>query len=194
MKKFEMNISMTNLAATIAAVICLTPTISLAQIGNPWNTEAEANSATYYPAPVLQILTAQATTSRYAPADLEQRLSAVKPAMPIARPPVPQSVAPQSTPMQQNPYAAGQQYNAPQANNYQGNGYPPAYGYGAPQQGYNGYPPNYGQGGYNNYGAGMPFGSGGNPGGFGGFMPSTGGFPGVGASPFNISPFGFFGS
>lgn len=200
MRRFDMNTGKNSAVVVIAALACLASGSVVAQIGNPWNPNAEvaATAPSRFAAPASRILPAQATAaSRYAPADLEQRLSAVKRPQPVAPPPVPQMGQPQGAPIQPpvsgqpNPYPAGQQYQAPVANGYPNNSYAPQYGYGAPQQGYNGYPPGYGQGGYNNYGTATPYGPGNYPGGVGGYMP-FGGVPGGGSSPFNFSPFGFF--
>lgn len=184
MRRFDATLAKTSIAVTL---VCLASGSVSAQIGNPWNPSPKVPTATssQYAAPAPQIVTAQASAvaSKYAPADLEQRLSMIKPARSVAQPVVPQMAQPQTPPMQ--PRIAGQKYQTPAVNGYQNNTY------GVPQQGYAGYPPNYGQQGYNSYGNPMPYGPGNYPGGGGRFGPS-GGFPGGGSAPFNFSPFGFF--
>jgi len=184
-----MNLTKTSAVAVLA---CLVANTSAAQTDNPWNPNpvAPVVTSSQYAAPVPQIVLAQATSvSRYAPADLEQRLSAVKPARPVVAPIARQSGQAMQAPMQ--PSANGQSFQMPMASGYPNNGYPQQFGNRAPQQGYPGYPPSYGQQGYNNYGNAMPFAPGNYPGGIGGFTP-YGGFPNGGNAPFNFSPFGFF--
>ena len=200
MRRFDMKTGQSNAGVALVALVCIVSGPVVAQIGNPWNPNADvaATGPSQFVAPAPRILPAQATvSSKYAPADLEQRLSAVKRPKSVTPPPVPQTAQPQGAEIQPprsgqvNPYPAGLQYQAPMADRFPRNSYAPQYGYGAPQQGYNGYPPGYGQGGYNNYGTATPYGPGNYPGGVGGYMP-YGGYPGGGSSPFNFSPFGFF--
>jgi len=142
------------------------------------------------------------STTRFAPSDLEQTLSAGRMALITApRAPEPSVYAPahlqSGQPSQQmaQPPAYG---NAAPLNGQQ-NGQPPAfpnpYAYNnAPQ--YNRQPNGYGNQqtapGYGNgYSNGFPGGFNSVPGGFGG-LPSFGGFPSMGSPNTNFSPFGFW--
>lgn len=192
----------TTKTASVAVLLSLvlSPGVVVAQFDNPWNPNAQQTvpAGSQYGQPSADVVNVQAQTSRYAPADLEQRLSVVKPPQPVMPVPAPNFPQPQARAIQppaapqSGPYTGQQQYTAPIANAYPNNGFAPGYGYGAPVQGFNGYQPGFGQGGYNNFGSGMPIGPGGYPGGIGGFLPSGGMVPGGGSSPFNFSPFGFF--
>ncbi len=183
MKEFEMTTKKTGIAVLGVALTCLALGPAAAQTGNPWNRSSASGGAS------------GTATSRYAPADLAQRLSAVRPVAPVAVPaPAPVSVAPaqRAAPVATPQYAPAPM-TRPVQNGYPTGGYPPAtgYGYAGMPQGYSGYAPNYGAGAYPNYGNGYSGTPGGYPGNNGGFFPSGGFLPG-GGSPFGFSPFGFF--
>lgn len=183
MKEFEMKTKHTGIAALCVVLTCLIQSPVAAQTGNPWNRNSASGGAS------------GTATSRYAPADLAQRLSAMRPATPVAvSGPTPVQVAP----AQRVAPAAAPQYapapiTRPVQNGYPTGGYPPStgYGYAGMPQGYSGYAPNYGAGAYPNYGNGYSGTLGGYPGNNGGFFPSGGFIPG-GNAPFGFSPFGFF--
>jgi hypothetical protein len=185
MKEFEMTTKKTGIAALCVALTCLAQSPAAAQTGNPWNRNSVSGGASGN------------ATSRYAPADLARRLSAVRPVAPLAVPaptapvqlaPAPQHAAPVATPQ----YAPAP-ITRPVQNGYPTGGYTPGtgYGYAGVPQGYSGYAPNYGATAYPNYGNGYSGVPGGYPGSNGGFFPSGGFLPG-GNSPFGFSPFGFF--
>jgi hypothetical protein len=192
MKGFHMNIRKTVLLALVLSA----PAMASAQSTNPWSRKPAQ------PAPVQptgtapqysQITPVQAPVAdRYAPADLDQRLSAGKTYM-VPTAPTSPVAAPVQQPVQQPYQQPYQQPTPPPAPAYpyaQAPGYNTGYGSVPLGQGYGygGTPYGLGQQGfYPGYGnnlpfAGQPFGNGGFP----GFWPS-------GGLPFNsFSPFGFF--
>jgi hypothetical protein len=192
--------------ATTALLASVTPMAMQAQNGNPWNPyPARHDQATpvqtpapapvqakpkYYQdslvTPVANAAQAAPGPSRFAPADLDMRLSAGLPARPDAAETAPAIPNPYLTRQAtigapQNPYAptATPGYGAPAYSN-------PAYsnpGYGAANPGYGqAYAPGYG----------APYASNGIPGNFNGFFPPPGNIASNPFSGFGFSPFGFW--
>ena len=164
-------------------------------LANPWNPfpAPQANAAQVERAPVMQPQVPAGTRSRFAPAGLEQQLTAA----PRTRL-VPNAYAPQGYGYAQQGY--GFTPNAPAYSQAYPPAYPPAYsrgtGYGGYPQAYGGYPGGY-PGGFSNYsnqgnGTNGPFSPFGFPGGAGGFNPFPGNLTNGGIPGFNVSPFGFF--
>jgi hypothetical protein len=200
MKGFSMNIRKTVLLALVASA----PAVASAQSTNPWSRKPVQTPPVQSPvaAPQYsQTTPVQAPVAdRYAPADLDQRLSAGKtymvptaPTAPVVAPvqqPYQQPAQPayqqpyqQPTPPQARayPYAQAPRYNTGYSTGYESVPLGQGYGYGGNPygMGQQGFYPGYGS---NLPFAGQPFGNGGFP----GFWPN-------GGLPFNsFSPFGFF--
>ncbi len=194
---------MTGLKA-LAAIAVLWPAAAFAQSGNLWNPSAGAGAPTA-PATYLDSLApsqpwtgapVEVAPSKYAPADLDQQLSASGVYAPVPAPAYSAPVAPVTAPTAVAPVPMAQPYGAAPYgtqpfNPFGGYGGNP-YGLGGLPYGYGGVPfaggaPSYGYGGGQPYGYGAsPYGYGGNaPYGYGGFFPG-GGFP-----SFTSFPFGF---
>ncbi len=173
------------------AVVLAIPAGAFAQGGNLWGgpvAEAPASAPPTYldasgPSVPWGGAAAEAEPSKYAPADLDRRLSGATVYTPPANSvyAVPAAPPPSAVPLPATglplprPYA-GQPYIPPLATPYGFAGSPFAYGLPA----YGGYGvPAY------DYGAALPYGYGGIPSGYGGY------FPGGGFAPFTSFPFGF---
>jgi len=182
-----------NALATAALLASAAPISAQAQNRNPWNPypsgQAQPEPAPvpapakpkYYQEPVATPAATNTPTasgpSRFAPADLDMRLSVGLPAQPDAQ---------ASAPAIPNPYLTRQAtVGAPQ------NPYAPAPGYANPGYGaaYPGYGTGYGQA-YPGYGA--PYASNGIPGGYNSFQPPPGNIASNPFSGFGFSPFGFW--
>lgn len=190
------------------------PAFVYAQTANPWNPVAPATAMPVQPVPAPQPnwTPSQPIVDKYAPADLDQKLSAepilAEETVPVAVPEQP--VAPARIYASDPDVQSSLPGNAPQGFGF--NGFPQGFGY--PQQGFgyspapqgfgtNGFAPGFGYGGYPQqgygngfnptYGNNQPYGPVGNPGNFGGFNQGGGNYPGGFGSPFSgFSPFGFF--
>jgi len=208
----------TALSAAICALLGLVPVSALSQSGgNPWNPYPLQAPIPTRPAPPPSyagdgtVQRPQPTPQqppqardRYAPAGLEQALSAspyLQPAPRKAQPPAPSTGNAAGSPPPAGAFATRPPtYGAPAPGGYPqgyGNAPPPGYGngyggYGGYAPGYGGYPAQNGGYGYPGYGANTPFSPFGFPGGTGGFGPLPGNPTNGGAPGFNLSPFGFF--
>ncbi len=196
---------------TVSLLSCSMPAFVNAQAANPWNPNRPATVAPV-PAPQPTWTPNQPATDKYAPADLDQMLSAepilIEEIAPVAAPAQP--VAPVRTYASDPDVQNSLPGNAPQGYGFnrapQGFGFPQqGFGYGPAPQGFgtNGFAPGFGNGGFPQQGFGngfnpgfgnvQPYGSTGNPGNFGGFNQGRGNYPGGYGSPFSgFSPFGFF--